>query len=64
MDIWLEAERQLKGEIARPVAKDHIPADPASAGDPNADPALNPRIDREIEDLPPRGNDKRSPTSL
>lgn len=66
LDIWLEAERQLKGtqSVTKPVAADEIPANPAGAGDPNADPALRPRIDRDLDELPPRGDDKRSPTSL
>lgn len=64
LDIWLEAERQLKGQVKRPVAADEIPADPASAGDPDADPALRPDIDRQLNQLPPRGDRKCSPTSL
>lgn len=65
LDIWLEAERQLKdGAIRRPVAADEIPADPARAGDLDADPALRPRIEHALDELPPRGDAKRSPTSL
>jgi hypothetical protein len=64
LDIWLEAERQLKGKVTRRTVADDIPADPASAGDPDADPALRPSLARQLEDLPPRGDPNRSPTSL
>lgn len=64
LDIWLEAERQLKGRVNRPAAADEIPADPATPGDPDADPALRPNIDRQLEKFTPRGDNKRSPTSL
>lgn len=64
LEIWLEAERELKDGVRRPVAADEIPADPASAGDPDADPALRPGLERELDELPPRRDAKRSPTSL
>ena len=50
LDIWLEAERQLRGYPSRQSARDPIPADPAST-DADSDPALNPERDREIGEL-------------
>ncbi len=64
LDIWLEAERQLKNELGEMVERDGIPAQPAVAGDPDADPALRPKIDRQIDRLAPGADDRRSPTSL
>jgi hypothetical protein len=62
MDIWLEAERQLRGEPPRPLHRDPIPADPdrAAADD---DIALASDVDREIGAIGQRG-DTRSPTSF
>lgn len=62
VDIWLEAERQLKGAPpTRPIA-DEIPADPDRVGTDD-DPALNPSTDREIREI---GGplEQRSPTAL
>jgi hypothetical protein len=51
IDIWLEAERQLRGiPVGRDGVTDHIPAEPANV-DTDSDPALEPRIDREIKGL-------------
>jgi hypothetical protein len=49
-DIWLEAERQLRGTPAHVDGTDPIPADPDRI-DPDEDPALNPRIDRELKNF-------------
>jgi hypothetical protein len=62
VDIWLEAERQLRGVPPTHGEVDPIPADPARS-DPDSDPALNPDIDREINEIggrPPL----RSPTDF
>lgn len=50
VDIWLEAERQLRGTPARTNGGDPIPADPDRI-DPDDDPAINPRIDRELKNI-------------
>ena len=51
VDIWLEAERQLRGlPPARPMEKDPIPADLGTV-DPDSDPAISPTIDRELRDM-------------
>ena len=50
IDIWLEAERQLRGMPPTKPETDPIPADPDRI-DPDADPALNPNTDREIRDV-------------
>ncbi|PTX97814.1 DUF2934 domain-containing protein [Opitutus sp. ER46] len=60
IDIWLEAERQLAGAPpAQPAARDPIPADMANT-DPDTDPALNSRIERELRPIgrmgPPRSS--------
>ena len=60
VDHWLEAERQLAGEVRRPVAADEIPAD-ANALEPDA--TLRGPIERELDRIvSPR--EQRSPTSL
>ena len=60
IDHWLEAERQLRGEIRVAAAADDIPATD-DALDPNR--AVEDRGDRELERIvsPPA---QRSPTSL
>ncbi|MDO8540638.1 MAG: DUF2934 domain-containing protein [Opitutaceae bacterium] len=63
LDIWLEAERELRGQVTQPLVTVHIPADPASAGDPDEDPALRPDIDRQLDTMTLR-REQRSPTSL
>lgn len=64
MDIWLEAERQLQAKATpQPVANHEIPADPSSAGNPDEDPALRPNIDRQLDTMTPK-REQRSPTSL
>lgn len=64
MDIWLEAERQLQAKATPQPLSDHeIPADPASAGDPDQDPALRPDIDRQLDSMTPK-REQRSPTSI
>src|SRR5438132_1102015 len=61
VDIWLEAERQLKGYPPR-MERDPIPAD-VDRPTPDEDPALRGKIERELDDIiAPRG--PRSPTSL
>jgi len=60
LDNWLEAERQLKGDVRRPLAADDIPAD-ANALDP--DRALEGKIERELDDIV-APSEPRSPTSL
>jgi hypothetical protein len=64
VSIWLEAERQLQGKVNRDTTADPIPADPANPGDPDADPALRPKIARELDLFGPRPDDRSSPTSL
>src|SRR4051794_30869406 len=61
VDIWLEAERQLKGLPPR-MDRDPIPAD-VDRVTPDEDPALNPEPDRELDDVLSRAR-RRSPTSL
>jgi hypothetical protein len=60
LDHWLEAERQLKGEVRAPAAADDIPA----TSDPfDPDQAVTGPVDRELDHLvAPR--EQRSPTSL
>src|SRR5258706_13341633 len=60
LDNWLEAERQLKGDVRAPLAADDIPAD-AKALDPDA--SLEGEIERELERMSPASK-PRSPTSL
>lgn len=62
VDIWLEAERQLRGEPPRRHERDPIPADPDRA-DADSDPALMPEADREINDVGGPG-ESRSPTAF
>lgn len=51
IDIWLEAERQLRGlPPLRRGEADPIPADPDRI-DPDSDPAISPAIDREIKGI-------------
>jgi len=60
LDHWLEAERQLKGEVREPLAADDLPA-----SDRALDPAraLETDVDRELDRIvaPP---EHRSVTSL
>jgi hypothetical protein len=60
MDHWLEAERQLRGEVRKPLAADDLPATNDVA---NPDRAVTGRIERELDRVvtPPQ---QRSPTSL
>jgi hypothetical protein len=60
VDNWLEAERQLRGEVRRPLAADDIPADNRSV-DPDA--ALESPIERELDRITTRP-EGRSPTAL
>lgn len=60
LDNWLEAERQLKGDVRRPLAADDIPADD-KALEPES--AMQTKVERELDDLGPE-NGPRSPTSL
>lgn len=64
MSIWLEAERQLRGNVAGGTTSDPIPANPAKPGDPDVDPALRPKVQRELDRFGPRPDDRASPTSL
>ena len=60
LDHWLEAERQLRGEIRTPAAADELSADD---GQLDPDRAVTTKIEREIGEIasPPS---QRSPTSL
>jgi hypothetical protein len=60
LDNWLEAERQLKGDVRTPIAADDIPAD-ANALEPDA--TLEGKVERELRRMRPVG-EPRSPTSL
>jgi hypothetical protein len=60
LDNWLEAERQLKGDVHTPLAADDIPAD-ANALEPDA--TLEGKVERELDRMRPAG-EPRSPTSL
>ena len=60
LDNWLEAERQLKGDVRAPLAADDIPAD-ANALDPEA--SLEGKVERELKQIRP-ASEPRSPTSL
>ncbi len=62
IDIWLDAERQLRGAPPRPLDWDPIPADPANS-DPDTAPALNTEEDREIQHIGGRSG-ARSPTDF
>lgn len=62
IDIWLDAERQLNGELSPRTERDPIPADPDRA-DADSDPALHPELDREIGNVGGPGQE-RSPTSF
>lgn len=65
VSIWLEAERQLHGSAGRArAAADPIPSDPSVPGNPDADPALRPKVERELDQFGPRPDDRASPTSL
>lgn len=60
VDHWLEAERQLRGEVRRPLAADDLPAT-NSGLDPER--AVEGRVERALDRVagtPP----PRSPTSL
>ncbi|HVU36078.1 MAG TPA: DUF2934 domain-containing protein [Opitutaceae bacterium] len=62
IDIWLDAERQLRDGASHPVERDPIPADPDHP-DADSDPAINPATDQEIRSI--GGSDNtRSPTSF
>jgi hypothetical protein len=60
VDNWLEAERQLRGEVRRPAAADDLPAS-EDALDPTR--AVAGRVERALDRVvsPPS---PRSPTSL
>lgn len=60
LDHWLEAERQLKGDVRDPLAADELPA---SNRAPDPDRALETDIERELEQMiaPP---ERRGITSL
>ena len=60
LDNWLEAERQLRGEVSTTTAADAIPA-AADLLDP--DRALKGGIERELDRIVGRP-EQRSPTSL
>lgn len=60
LDNWLEAERQLQGDVRTPLAADDIPAD-ARAIDP--DTTLQGQLERELDRMNPAAK-PRSPTSL
>src|SRR4051794_24165582 len=62
LDIWLEAERQLKGGAPRPTHRDPIPADPDRVG-PDEDPAINNGIRGQLDQIVGRPA-SRGPTSL
>src|SRR4051812_33503431 len=62
VDIWLEAERQLKGAPPRPM-RSAIPAD-GSRATPDDDPALKPDSDRELDDVGSELRGPRSATSI
>jgi hypothetical protein len=65
VSIWLEAERQLRGKVVpHATTSDPIPANPAQPGDPDADPALRPKVRRELDLFGPRPDDRSSPTSI
>jgi hypothetical protein len=60
LDNWLEAERELKGDVRTPLAADDIPAD-NQALEPDA--TLEGKAERELDEITaPRI--PRSPTSL
>lgn len=60
LDHWLEAARQLKGDVRQPISADDLPAS-NEALDP--DRALETNVKRELDRIvPPRP--PRSPTSL
>lgn len=60
MDHWLEAERQLRGEVRRPAAADELPAT-----DDALDPArtVTGRVERALDRVA-GAPEQRSPTSL
>src|SRR2546423_391219 len=60
LDHWLEAERQLCGEVRVPATADEIPADD-DALDPQH--AITGEIERELDQIASRPA-QRSPTSL
>lgn len=60
IDHWLEAERQLRGEVRPTKAADELPASNSAL---DADRTLNGRVERELDRVAaPR--EQRSPTSL
>jgi hypothetical protein len=61
LDIWLEAERLLEGDLAG-YHRDPIPADP-DRPEPDEDPALGGAVEQELEEMI-RPRSRRSPTSL
>jgi hypothetical protein len=60
LDNWLEAERQLRGDVRRPVAADDLPAN-NDAIDPER--AISGRVERALDRVAGQP-DRRSPTSL
>jgi len=62
MDIWLEAERELRGEPPVHGQRDPIPADP-DRPDADSDPAVNPSRDEEFRSIGGPGAN-RSPTAF
>jgi len=66
IDIWLEAERQLRGgsAVRSSSERDPIPADPDHV-DPDSDPAVNSTTDDDFGSVSGRdGSRDRSPTSF
>lgn len=60
LDNWLEAERQLRGEVRKPVAADDIPAT-NDALDPDS--AVEGKVERELDRVTGQPS-QRSSTSL
>jgi hypothetical protein len=60
LDNWLEAERQLKGDVREPLAADDIPADNAAL-DPQR--SIEGRVERALDRVAST-TEPRSPTSL
>lgn len=66
LDHWLEAERQLRGDVRRPAAADELPADPAALRldaklDPDA--AIKGPVEKQLDRMTDTGG-QRSPTAL
>lgn len=60
LDNWLEAERQLRGEVTVPEAVDDIPATDQAL---DSDRAVQTRVERELDRVTGQPQ-QRSPTSL